>query len=144
MKSDRTNTIAKLLPVILKLVIITCIALVFANSVSASEYPPVHPGYPDEFDRRGIVDIVHEDSFVINDSMYFISGQTQYNGPKGKVSKSVFTPGDEVGIIVEPERQIITMWLIKNGQLDTGGKAGNKKQVDTTLEIYQENGVWKN
>ncbi len=101
---------------------------------AASEFPPIHPGYPSEYDAVGVVDNVGSDYIVINDSAFRFTKNAAFNGPNGSVHRGSFQPGDKVGVILTDKHQIASLWLMETSV------PMNKN--NTTLR--QEGEIWKN
>jgi hypothetical protein len=72
--------------------------------------------YPvDGFDGMGRIDdiAVRDGIVVINDSQFKISPSAEYHTPTFKNAPgALFEQGDQVGYILDSEKNIISMWLI--------------------------------
>jgi len=73
------------------------------------------PGfYPRGFDGYGRIDKIFEDRIIINDSSKKLSNSTVYAVPSSPhASKSTFQVGNTVGYLLDNQKKIISLWLIK-------------------------------
>lgn len=71
--------------------------------------------YPaDGFDGWGCIVSIEKNSIVIDEIQHKLSSGVEYHTPPGVVrSKSKFVSGAIVGYLKNPEREIISLWLIK-------------------------------
>ena len=130
------------------LILVTCYIIMVLVSgsmmdisgVQASEIPPLYPGYPDEYDIKGVVDAVSSDHFIIDDSTYGFATAATFHTPSGKVDYSTIKTGDKVGVILEGERLIVSLWLIERKKKKEDTSSAKKKKTT----IRKEGGVWKN
>ena len=96
-----------------------CVSTVFPSPISYAQTQgkaewvlPKH--YPDKFDGTGRIDRIAKDEIVIDDCWYGFSPFVKFATPKRKdASRSGFRPGDFVGYTINPKKQIIFLWLLK-------------------------------
>ncbi len=70
--------------------------------------------YPRGFDGYGRIDMIFADRIVISDSSKKLSRSVVYAVPSSPyASKSSFRVGDMVGYLIDRERAIVSLWLIK-------------------------------
>ena len=109
------------------------------SGVQAGEIPPLYPGYPDEYDIKGVVDAVRSDHFIIDDSTYGFTTSSTFHSPGGKVDFSTIKPGNKVGLVLDGERLIVSLWLMERKYTKEDTFSPTKKTT-----IRKEGGVWKN
>lgn len=128
-----------------KIVQAVCLAVAISVpthvAVFASETPPVHPGYPAEFDQTGMVDAASSKSFCIADITYRTFNETTFHGPNGRMSWRSFSVGDVVGVIMSENRMIQSVWLLAG---ESGKKRSLPEKSKISDKIYKEGDVWKN
>jgi hypothetical protein len=75
----------------------------------------VLPGdYPDGFHGYGRLGRINQKEAVIDDHLRKFAVQITYHTPTEKISGLyAFKPGDLVGYLVNSERRIVSLWLIK-------------------------------
>ena len=99
--------------------VVFCFSTVFPSLISYAQRQgkaewvlPKH--YPDTFDGTGSIDRIAKDEIVINDCWYGFSPFVKFATPKRKhAARSQFRPGHFVGYMVNSEKQIISLWLLK-------------------------------
>jgi hypothetical protein len=70
--------------------------------------------YPRGFDGYGRIDMMFEDRIVISDSSKKLSGSVVYGTPSSShASKSSFREGNTVAYLLDQNREIVSLWLIK-------------------------------
>jgi hypothetical protein len=70
--------------------------------------------YPRGFDGYGRIDMMFEDRIVISDSSKKLSSSVVYATPSSSnASKSSFRVGNMVGYLLDQQREIVSLWLIK-------------------------------
>ena len=70
--------------------------------------------YPDRFTGIGRIDRLAEEEIVIDDSLYWLAPYVTYHTPTAmNVSNAMFRAGNLVGFITNSERQIISIWFLK-------------------------------
>lgn len=70
--------------------------------------------YPRGFDGYGRIDMIFADRIVISDLSKKLSRSVVYAVPSSPyASKSSFRVGNMVGYLLDHERQIVSLWLIK-------------------------------
>lgn len=85
-----------------------------AIDVVAAEEPPMYKGYPMHFDKMGYLDQIQSQSVTIEDASHGFAYDAGFYMPKiAHVSYSSFKPGDYVGILLNDEGKIKSLWLIK-------------------------------
>ncbi len=72
-------------------------------------------GYPLGFDGAGRLEKILNDSVLINDMRIKLSKTVTFNTQTAKdVSRASFFPGAFVGYLMNPENEIISLWLLNN------------------------------
>jgi len=70
--------------------------------------------YPRGFDGYGRIDMMFEDRIVISDSSKKLSSSVIYATPSSSnASKSSFRVGNTVAYLLDHQREIVSLWLIK-------------------------------
>ena len=70
--------------------------------------------YPRGFDGYGRLDMIFEDRLVISDSSRKLSSSVVYATPSSShASKSAFREGNTVAYLLDQNREIVSLWLIK-------------------------------
>jgi hypothetical protein len=70
--------------------------------------------YPRGFDGYGRIDMMFEDRIVISDSSKKLSSSVVYGTPSSShASKSSFREGNTVAYLLNQNREIVSLWLIK-------------------------------
>jgi hypothetical protein len=70
--------------------------------------------YPRGFDGYGRIDMMFEDRVVISDSSKKLSSSVVYGTPSSShASKSSFREGNTVAYLLDQNREIVSLWLIK-------------------------------
>jgi hypothetical protein len=70
--------------------------------------------YPRGFDGYGRIDMMFEDRIVISDSSKKLSSSVVYGTPSSShASKSSFREGNTVAYLLDQNREIVSLWLIK-------------------------------
>ncbi len=69
---------------------------------------PLHPGYPLMFDIRGKIDRLSKNEIVVDDSLLRLSDNVKYHIKKGR-----FKEGDLIGLKLNPDGKVASIWLIK-------------------------------
>jgi hypothetical protein len=70
--------------------------------------------YPRMFDGYGIIGIIYQDRIVINDRRKMLSSSAIYATPSSPhASKSSFRAGNTVAYLLDHNKEIISLWLIK-------------------------------
>lgn len=70
--------------------------------------------YPRGFDGYGRIDMMFEDRIVISDSSKKLSSSVVYGTPSSSnASKSAFRVGNTVAYLLDQNREIVSLWLIK-------------------------------
>ena len=70
--------------------------------------------YPRGFDGYGRIDMMFEDRIVISDSSKKLSSSIVYGTPSSSnASKSAFRVGNTVAYLLDQNREIVSLWLIK-------------------------------
>jgi hypothetical protein len=70
--------------------------------------------YPRGFDGYGRIDMIFEDRIVISDSSRKLSSSVVYGIPSSPhASKSSFRVGNMAGYLLDHQREIVSLWLIK-------------------------------
>ncbi len=109
----------------------------------AGELQPLYPGYPEVFDVSGVIDFITDEGIVLNDSLYPFSPSIKFHNSHGVISKENFNIGVRIGIIMDDNHTIKSVWLIKKGEKQK--KQGMIKQKEpSSTPIHLEDGVWKN
>lgn len=103
------------------------------------EIPPLYPHYPCEFDKEGIIDMLSATNFCIDDTTYQTLDDSTFNGPNGKMSWKSFQVGDKVGVLLDENRSIVSLWF-----LETSNSATPENSSATDSKVYLDGGVWKN
>ncbi len=113
------------------------------DSAIAGELQPLHSGYPEVFDVSGVIDYITDENIVINDSSYVFSSSVRFYDSRGVTGKVNFQVGSMVGVLLNDNRIIHTVWLIKKDE-----KRKKKEQVKlepkSSGPVYYEDGVWTN
>ena len=69
--------------------------------------------YPDGFDGWGRIDRIGKNELVIGDRSLPFAENVEYHTPTASdVSIAYFNSGDLVGYVLNPKRQIVSLWLI--------------------------------
>ena len=70
--------------------------------------------YPRGFDGYGRIDKIFADRIIINDSSKKLSSRAVYGVPSSPhASKSSFQVGNTVGYLLDHQKEIVSLWLIK-------------------------------
>ena len=70
--------------------------------------------YPRGFDGYGRLDLIFEDRLVISDTSRKLSSNVVYGTPSSShASKSSFREGNTVAYLLDQNREIVSLWLIK-------------------------------
>jgi hypothetical protein len=70
--------------------------------------------YPDTFFKTGRIDRIAEDEIVIGDTLFMLSPEVTYHIRfSGEVSKARFHVGDTVGVVINPHREVLSLWLLE-------------------------------
>jgi len=70
--------------------------------------------YPRGFDGYGRIDKIFADRIIINDSSKKLSRSAVYGVPSSPhASKSSFQVGNTVGYLLDHQKEIVSLWLIK-------------------------------
>jgi hypothetical protein len=70
--------------------------------------------YPRGFDGYGRLDMIFEDRLVISDTSRKLSSSVVYGTPSSShASKSSFREGNTVAYLLDQNREIVSLWLIK-------------------------------
>jgi hypothetical protein len=70
--------------------------------------------YPDGFHGFGHIDAISRDHVVINDIGYRLSPTATYNTPAAaNVPTTYFRQGVIAGFLVNPQNEIVSLWLIE-------------------------------
>ncbi len=75
---------------------------------------PLYPGYPVMFDVAGTIDRLADHVIVVNDRSFdFAQEGVTYNTPYNMdTHKSEFKSGDIVGIKLNSDQKVISVWLL--------------------------------
>ena len=85
-----------------------------AAEAGISSWSP-YASYPKSFSSQGVLDSMTRTSIVISDTRYALDERVTFHIPRqDKVSVSFFNIGDKVGLIQNPQGQIISIWKIEN------------------------------
>jgi hypothetical protein len=98
-----------------------CVDAALAQKSSPSAAPslgdgetPLYNGYPKRFDGGGYIDRLSREVIVIDDSNYRLASEVTFNKPTSKnTSSSSFKEGDFVGILVNSNGEVVSVWLIQ-------------------------------
>lgn len=78
---------------------------------------PLHSGYPKSFDGGGYIDRITKTEIIIDDSLFPLAPNAKFNKPSSRSSsQGSFGAGDFVGILVNADGQVESVWLIKKGK----------------------------
>jgi hypothetical protein len=101
-------------------------------------------------ERTGVVDFVHKDALVINDSTLVLDSSIQlYDKHRNKTDQSSFKKGDRVIVTsVESEqtsnRRVTSVRLAKQGKGQENSANSESGKAKPSQVIKKANGIWTN
>jgi len=108
---------------------------------------PLYPHYPQRFDKQGQVDAMSAERVVVNDISYRFAPAHRFYGPMGSVVASSISHRSKVGVLLNPDGEVESLWLIeKSSQERETVKSPPAKSTEKTDRggIYFKDGVWRN
>lgn len=126
---------------------IFCLVLIFPHYSNAEKEEPVQET---TVEKTGIVDSVHEDGLVINDSKLLLdSSIALYNQYKSRIDQSSFKEGDQVIVTsVENEQaskqRVLSVRLAKQGRGQERNNDPESERRKPSQVIKKINNVWTN
>lgn len=121
-------------------------AAVFVTSpalIRAGELNPLYPGYPEVFDKQGILQSVQQDQLVVNDATMKIPAGATFNTPKGSVGQTGIPLGSRVGVLLTKENEVESVWFLAAGE-SASAQNTEKDKTNSGGPMKFENGMWTN
>lgn len=110
------------------------------GTCQAGELTPIFPGYPEVFDINGSVLYIEKETIVVDDMSLALTPATTFHSQQGVVGWSAIPVESTVGLLLDEDRSVISVWLIEAGKVNNQETPAS----GTGRQYKLENGVWTN